>query len=144
MTDPEARSVFQSKLRDAGMRCTEERLILFEYLIHTQEPLSRTQLATALAPLGIHAATVYRMIDQFRSQHWIKAVQLADGTPGFELNTPFVDHHHHFICLHCGTIHNLSSGTIDRALEEQKIGLPGVATHHQVDWYGTCNHCLHS
>jgi Fe2+ or Zn2+ uptake regulation protein len=133
---------FRDLLRSHGLRCTPDRLDLFRILREADRPLTRPALVEALQADGIHATTVYRTLEQFMALGWLQPVLLAGETVGYELRPPFLAHHHHFICTHCGTIVDLPAERIDRALEELSQELPGEVERHQVDFYGTCRHCL--
>lgn len=133
---------FRQCLRSQGLRCTSDRLSLFRVLIRAGQPLSRLALVGALQADGIHATTVYRTVEQFTQLGWMQPVMLSDATPGYELQPPFVVHHHHFICTRCGTVTDLPADRVDAVLEGMAAELPGVVHQHQVDLYGTCRKCL--
>ncbi len=133
---------FRACLRAQGLRCTPDRLNLFRVLMGAGRPLSRLTLVEALRAHGIHATTVYRAVEQFSALGWIRPVLLGNGIAGYELQPPFVRHHHHFICTRCGTIADLPAGGVDAVLEAMAGEMPGVPEEHRVDVYGTCHRCL--
>ena len=65
----------------------------------------------------------------------------------FELAEDLTEHHHHLICVQCGTVRDITlTATLERSLDTAFDGVAtseGFApTHHAIDIYGRCRDCV--
>ncbi|MHB1612359.1 MAG: Fur family transcriptional regulator [Sulfobacillus sp.] len=128
-------------LRARGLRFTPDRLRVFRALADAPQPLSVPALINIVATDGVNQATVYRTLEQFLAMAVVQTVLLHDGVVGYELVPPFSSHHHHFICLDCGTIQALPADSVDTALFKSLEGSGLKAMGHKIDIYGQCERC---
>lgn len=87
-------------LHDRRQRLTRPRLTIIRWIAAQERPFSAEALAAALAP-HVGRATVYRMVDWLRDHGWLARVQTERGDYTYVRTLP--GHHHHAICLRCGT-----------------------------------------
>ena len=82
-------------------------------------------------------ATVYRTIELLRQTGSVRALP-SEGRPAYVRCHP--GHHHHLVCLHCGTVEETELCAAPSEAEvHTRHGFRAEA--HEVDIYGTCARC---
>jgi Fur family peroxide stress response transcriptional regulator len=104
--------------------------------LHRLGPCTKPELVAALAD-QVDPATVYRSLDlfiQLRIAHIVRyrLVELAD---------PFHQHHHHFVCHHCGREINFSDDRLETAIAAYGKQLGWQVEAHQIELSGLCPDC---
>ncbi len=86
---------------------------------------------------GVGLATIYRTIELLKRSGAVKP--LSGGEPG-EYVRCHLGHHHHLVCLSCGSVEEteLCAAPSPRELK-RKHGF--AAERHEFDVYGTCARC---
>lgn len=86
---------------------------------------------------GLGIATVYRTIDLLRRAGSVRPLTVG-GRPEYVRCSP--GHHHHLICVSCGSVEetDLCGAPSDSELQ-RRHGFSAEA--HEVDVYGTCRAC---
>ena len=103
---------FTTRLRDAGLRPTRQRLALARLLFDgaprhvTAEALHAEVRARRT---GVSLATVYNTLNQFRDAGLLREVVVAPGRSYFDTNT---HHHHHFFVEPDGELHDFPSDRV--------------------------------
>ncbi len=128
-------------LRAQGLRFTPDRLRIFRALADKHKPISVPRLIAIVEQDGVNQATVYRTLEQFLAVGVVQTVLLHNGVVGYELVPPFSSHHHHFICLDCGSVQDLAAERVDSALDKSLEGTGLRVITHKVDIYGQCEKC---
>lgn len=107
---------FTSRLREAGLRPTRQRVALARLLFDGQERgASRHVTAEGLHAevrakrTGVSLATVYNTLNQFRDAGLLREVVVAPGRSYFDTNT---GHHHHFFIEPDGELHDFPSDKV--------------------------------
>jgi len=85
----------------------------------------------------IGLATVYRTLELFLRLSIVQCLVLEDGCNRYELKRD-VPHHHHLICLSCGTVIESESGLLQPPLPEKPDFL---VTSSSVRFFGYCEKC---
>lgn len=87
---------------------------------------------------GLSLGTVYRNLKLLSEQGEIARADLGDGIDRFDCRT---ENHYHFVCLSCGTIHDLhvpvSAELEQAAAAETSFRITG----HTARFYGYCSRC---
>lgn len=101
------REALRTQIREAGLRCTAARLAVLAQLSRSTAPLSHSEVAASLAPLGFDRATVYRNLVELSEARIIARVELGDHVWRFEWRKNGhgdFDEHAHFVCTKCGDV----------------------------------------
>lgn len=120
-------STLVTRLRDAGLRPTRQRLALAALLLDGQhrhvsaDSLTRDVLATGeQMALG----TVYNTLNQFTEAGLLRRVTVHNEYSVFDTNT---DHHHHFYDAENDQLFDIPAGLV------QLAGLPEAPDGHSID-----------
>ncbi len=119
-------------------RKTNQRQAIRDALAEAGRPLSipEVHMAAQEAVPGLGSATVYRAVNDFVAEGFLKPVELPGEPARYELAD--LDHHHHFHCEACGKAFDVE-------------GCPGKLTDlapegfevksHEIILYGRCADC---
>ena len=105
-------SDFATRLREAGLRPTRQRVALARVLFEgdhrhvTAESLHAEVRATKIS---VSLATVYNALNQFRDAGLLREVVVAPGRSYFDTNT---GHHHHFFVETDNELHDFPSDEV--------------------------------
>lgn len=94
-------------LREAGLRGTASRIRVLERLSAATAPISHSELADALVPMGFDRATIYRNLTDLTEVKLASRVDHGDHVWRFEFRRPGsgdAHDHLHFVCTDCGTV----------------------------------------
>lgn len=132
------------RLRQAGQRYTAGRRALVDALLRAERPLTIAELLAQDEALPQSSA--YRNLTVLEQAGVVHRVVGADEFARFELDEDLAGHHHHLICVTCGSVTDF---TVDPALEadldhtsaevERTTGFH--TTHHRLDLLGVCGPC---
>jgi len=105
----------RTRIREAGLRCTDARVLVLEHLAGASRPLTHAEVAEAVAARGFDRATIYRNLIELAEAGLVSRVELGDHVWRFELLPPghFSTDHPHFVCVNCGEISCLPRVTVD-------------------------------
>jgi Fur family ferric uptake transcriptional regulator len=133
----------RKRLRDAGLRATQSRLLVIGYLTELARPATHSEVAEALEDSGLERATVYRNLVDLAEAGLARRSDFGDHVWRFELaheGELHADSHVHFVCRSCGGVQCLPEDTVEIKLSaEVPRGLQGDI---EVNISGTCNTCL--
>ncbi len=132
----------QAVLKQNGLKVTEQRCRLLEFLHHeTEEHLTVEQIYQGLhsqgEPIGLNA--VYRMLASFEQVGLVARRQFESDKAVYELaNKP---RHDHFVCISCGKLTEFNDALIDLrlGLVAERNGMS--VDHHNLSIYGHCTDC---
>ena len=88
---------------------------------------------------GVGRATVYRTIKLLQRAGVICKLAMPDGAPRYSLAR--VDHHHHTVCVKCGTIGEFKHATIERLLRAVSQEVAGEIVGHRLEVFILCTEC---
>jgi Fur family ferric uptake transcriptional regulator len=128
----------RGRIRQVGLRCTAARVAVLRGMEAAASPLSHSQLAAELAPLGFDQATVYRNLIELADKGLLARVDLGDHVWRFEASAAGEPpgQHPHFVCTDCGEVSCLPGVRVNVS--------PGAAIGRvtQVLLKGQCDRCV--
>ena len=125
-------------LEDRGYRSTGARRDVVNLLAKKVEGFSAEEISGELP--GVGRATVYRTIRLLLDAGVICKLTLPNGAPKYSLAR--VEHHHHTVCVKCGTVGEFRAVTIERLLRAIGGDISGEIVGHRIEFYITCDDCL--
>lgn len=125
-------------LEDQGYRLTPARRDVIKLLDKKQEGFSAEEISNELPRVG--RATVYRTIKLLLQAGVLCKLSLPDGAPKYAIAR--VEHHHHTLCVRCGTVGEFRDSTIERMLRAMRKDIPGQIVGHRVEFFIICQECL--
>ena len=67
---------------------------------------------------------------------------MRDGSTKYSLAR--VEHHHHLVCVRCGTVEEFSDSTIERLVRAIGVEVSGEILGHRIEFDIICKTCLDS
>ncbi len=128
----------QAVLEDRGYRLTKPRLRLMELLSEKPEGFTAEGVCAELPTVG--RATVYRSLRLLLEAGVICKLLLPDGGSRYSLARG--EHHHHTVCVRCGTVGEFRDSTVERVLRAVGADIPGQIVGHRMEFYIQCQGCL--
>ena len=125
-------------LEDRGYRLTRPRREVADLLSRKQEGFSAEEVYSDLSDVG--RATVYRTIKLLLEAGVLCKLALPDGGSKYSLSR--VEHHHHTVCVDCGTVGEFRDSIVERVLRTVGADIPGKIVGHRMEFYITCQDCL--
>jgi Fe2+ or Zn2+ uptake regulation protein len=86
---------------------------------------------------GLGLVTVYRTLEALVEEGLAQSIHLGDGRARYELTE--TGHHHHMICLSCGTVERLEGCLLRRGARLRTGGF--AVTGHRLELFGYCADC---
>ncbi len=128
-----------TKLRDAGLKITQQRLAVLNYLENKKlYHFTAEDLFNSFHAMGEHIGltTIYRVLSQLENAG-ILMRHYFDGVKAYyELQT---NHHHdHLVCLRCGKIVEFFDPEIENRQHEIAALHDINLTHHHLYLFGYC------
>jgi len=101
-------------LRGHGLRRTNSRVAVLEFLRAHPKPLSHGDITAALEPSGLDRATVYRNLMDLAEAGILVRSDMGDHIWRFELLREHADapSHAHFVCTDCGGVTCLPEASV--------------------------------
>lgn len=138
-TTAEERTVatLERQLQSAGHRVTEPRRAVLESIARRPEHFTPDEIIEDSRPAG--RATVFRTMRLLQDEGAICRVLMSDGSLRYRVGS--LGHHHHFVCLDCGEVKDVSGCDVPASLQE--IGeMAGFEIQgHSLELYGRCAAC---
>lgn len=110
---------FRSLLHQEGFRLTAQRQKILEALRDVSEGdhLSAEGIYQKLSERGenIGVSTIYRALHLMVDIGLLRELGLAEGKRYYEFSTPFMNQHHHLVCVQCGTVQEFEEDSITQA-----------------------------
>jgi len=136
-TDPRERSAHPALPPRA--RLTRQRQAVLDVIGAERAAFTAVDVydAARVQEPNLGLATVYRTIDLLRRTGSIRPLAGA-GRPAYVRCHP--GHHHHLVCVSCGSVQETELCTAPPAEElQRRYGFAAEA--HEVDYYGVCARC---
>ena len=132
------------RLGSSGQRYTHGRRAIVEVLSRSERPLTLPEILDADASLAQSSA--YRNLSELISADVVHRIVTSDEHARFELAQELTEHHHHLICVACGSVEDFTLApaleqALDAALDEVAEREGFAAEHHRLDLVGRCRSC---
>lgn len=134
------RQLFQEYHHEKGMRMTQQRSMILEYLLKANHHVGMDEIYQALRGRGIGRVTVFRALKMLEECKLVDRVTSLDGKPRFEVKYER-PHHDHLICVECGAIREVQWPQIERIQEKKcrELGFQTIFHRHEI--FGRCPQC---
>jgi len=144
MPDDDLHTIVEGRLRSSDQRYTDGRRAIVDVLVGAGHPVSIDDIAERLPDLPRSSA--YRHLSDLQSARVVRRIAANDDFARFELAEDLTEHHHHFLCVHCGKVSDITpSPSFERTITAQLNRLAdaqGFQPHsHRVDVLGLCADC---
>lgn len=133
------------RLAEREQRYTASRRRIIDALAGGDRPMTLPELL-ARAP-GLVQSSAYRNLAVLEEVGAVRRLVHGSDHAHFELAEDLTEHHHHLICVQCGTIRDITlTARMERSLDAAFTGVADAqgfaASHHAIDIYGRCRDCL--
>ena len=125
-------------LESQGYRVTAPRQTIVRLLEGKHDGFTAEEIIAELSDVG--RATVYRTIKLLLRSGVICKLSNMDGAPMYSLSR--AEHHHHTVCVQCGSVGEFRAATVERVLRGLTGDIPGQVVGHRIEFYITCDGCL--
>ncbi len=132
-----ARPDMLAMLEDRGYRITEPRRRIIAFLGRKDEGFTAEELCEELP--GVGRATVYRTVKLMLDEGVICKLMMPDGAPRYSMAR--IEHHHHTVCIRCGTVGEFRHATIERVLRAVGQEISGKIVGHRLEVFTVCSEC---
>jgi Fe2+ or Zn2+ uptake regulation protein len=134
----------QRLARVGQQRYTASRRAIVEVLRSSGRPLTLPQILDADESLAQSSA--YRNLTELIDANVVHRIMGADERAHFELAEDITGHHHHLICVACGSVSDFRipdavEAELDRALDHVADGEGFTVVGHRLDLLGHCVDC---
>lgn len=103
-------------LRNAGLRATSARALVYECLAAAEGPLTHAEVCARLEGEALDRATIFRNLADLTEAELVRRTDHGDHLWRFELSTREKHHdpdpHPHFVCTECGKVSCLPDGAV--------------------------------
>ena len=132
------------RLRTIGQRYTSGRRTLVDVLASAGRPLSIPDILSA--GRSVPQSSVYRNLTVLEQARVVRKVQGGDDFSRFELAEDLTRHHHHLVCVSCGSVDDYTvppqlERTMALTLDEVAAETGFQAQFHRLDLVGVCARC---
>jgi len=134
----------QARLAREDHRYTTGRRRLIDVIASAGRPMTLPDIVASDPQLAQSSA--YRNLDVLERSGVIQRITHGGDHTHFELAEPLMDHHHHLVCLHCGSIADVRLGddvedAVDAAFAKVAADAGFTPVHHSLDLHGICASC---
>ena len=127
------------KLKDKGFSVTKPRLVTFEVLSNSKQPLTMQELIRRTNK-QVDRASIYRTIDIFEESGITQRIY-SGWKYKLELSDNFQEHHHHFTCTNCGLVIPVHDQALEKVIDNLSTAQKFKTTSHQLEIQGICEKC---
>ncbi|MXZ94554.1 MAG: transcriptional repressor [Acidimicrobiaceae bacterium] len=132
------------RLAHHDYRYTRGRRRLVEAILAAGQPVTLPDIVVA-AP-GLAPSSVYRNLDVLERSGVVNRITAGGGHAYFEFAEPLLSHHHHLVCVDCGSIEDVFlddelEASVDRSLAEVAGRAGFTPLRHSLDLHGRCAGC---
>ena len=131
-----------SLFKQKGIKRTKPRVLVLEYLLRRDRPVTVEEMHTSLSEkfrLGL--TSVYRAVEQLVELGVASREQLSPKLFAYQL-CKTVRHHHHIICTECGKTVEIFPEAIEQLLLDAAQKVHFYLRSHEVSLAGKCSDCI--
>jgi Fur family transcriptional regulator, peroxide stress response regulator len=101
-----SRTDLAERLKEKGLRVTQQRVAVLEYLSSTPTHPTAEEVGAAVnrAVPTTSRASVYNVLHSLKESGLIEELVFDDAVARYDAN---LDAHHHFVCTGCGAVHDV-------------------------------------
>jgi Fe2+ or Zn2+ uptake regulation protein len=125
-------------LEERGYRATLPRQAVVRAIAGKGRHFSAEELWEQLP--GIGRATIYRSLKLLVESGMLCRILLEDGNLHYQLSHR--GHHHHLLCVECGTSQDLLGCDIESLLQQAAMSHHFQLSGHWLEVYGRCQNCI--
>ncbi len=142
--DAELHDTAAARLRAVDQRYTSGRRALVDVLVSAARPLSIPQIL--VADPSIPQSSVYRNLTVLEQAGVVRKLAGGDEFSRFELAEELTNHHHHLVCVSCGSVDDYVVPTrfersMAKAIDEVTAETGFRPQFHRLDLVGVCARC---
>ena len=135
----------EGKLNAEDVRYTKGRRTVVTTLAEGDGPRSAAELSTQIGPT-VPLSSLYRTLAVLESVDVVTPHFATKGLARYELAEWLTGHHHHLVCIECGTVEDVEVAAHHEQQVEalvESIAAPSGfnATNHALEIEGTCKAC---
>ena len=147
VTGTNVHDIAQRRLRAINQRYSPRRRSLVEALMQAPHPLVATDIVATDEELS--QSTVYRNLSVLESAGVVVKVLTNGDRAAFELAEDLKGHHHHLVCLDCGTVLDVDfpaevENSLDTGMRKVAERTGFTVLGHRLDLVGRCRDCSRS
>lgn len=125
-------------LEQRGYRATSPRRAVARAITGKGRHFTAEELRGQLP--GVGRATIYRSLKLLVESGVLCRVLLEDGNLHYQLSHR--GHHHHLLCVECGSSQDLLGCDIESLLQEAAVSHRFQLSGHWLELYGRCQDCV--
>ena len=145
MTNSNVDSQIRGRLAEAGVRYTEGRRQVVAALVEADGPRSAAELHVQIAG-SVPISSLYRTLAVMAEADVLAQHNGTKGITRYELAEWLAGHHHHLVCVDCGTVDDIE---LPARLESTLHDLVDAVAHsgefaaagHALEVVGRCKAC---
>ena len=127
-------------VEEQGYRSTSPRRAVAQVIAKQDKHFTAEDLREQLPSLG--RATIFRSLKLLVETGVLCRVLLEDGDLHYQLSPQ--GHHHHLLCVECGSSQDLLSCDIEKLLQQTSASHGFELSGHWLEVYGRCRSCCES
>jgi len=133
------RAGLAERLREKGLRVTQQRVAVLEYLCSTPTHPTAEQIGAAVnrAQPTTSRASVYNVLHSLKDAGLIEELVFDDAVARYDAN---LGPHHHFVCTRCGAVHDVAFDAVP-ALPKRRLPSGHAVESVEVTLRGACPGC---
>jgi len=137
-----SRRTTAERLRRAGQRVTQQRLLVADALVAAGRQVTAQDLYERLRRRdeGIGRATAFRALESLVAAGVARRMELEGHVYGYIACRP--DHHHHLACQRCGRVQEIAESYVASVTRRVEGDLGFRIDDARLDFYGTCAACM--
>lgn len=135
----------EERLAEHGVRYTRGRRSVVATLARAEGPRSAAELVETLGS-AVPVSSLYRTLGVLEETGVVSPHHGARGVTRYELAEWLSGHHHHLVCVECGTVEDVAvprgrEVVIRDLVDELARGSGFVAIDHVLEIEGRCSRC---
>jgi Fur family transcriptional regulator, peroxide stress response regulator len=133
------RAGLAERLKEKGLRVTQQRVAVLEYLCATPTHPTAEEIGVAVnrTQPTTSRASVYNVLHSLRDHGLIEEIVFDDAVARYDAN---LDAHHHFVCSGCGAVHDVPCDVLP-PLPKRRLATGHTVESVDVTLRGFCPGC---